>query len=52
MLGNEVERLVDSDKSSGVYEVKFEGENLASGIYIYRLTTGDFSESKKMMFLK
>jgi hypothetical protein len=52
MLGNEVERLVDSEKPTGVYEVKFQGENLASGIYIYRLTTGEFSESKKMIFLK
>ncbi|MBT8387328.1 MAG: T9SS type A sorting domain-containing protein, partial [Ignavibacteria bacterium] len=52
MLGNEVERLVDSEKPTGVYEVKFEIENLATGIYIYRINTGEFSESKKMVFLK
>jgi hypothetical protein len=52
MLGNEVKRLVDSEKSTGVYEVKFDTDNLATGMYIYRLTTGEYSESKKMMFLK
>lgn len=59
MLGNEIATLVDEYKAAGSYEVNFDTNNLpsgmqalASGIYIYRLTTDNYSESKKMMLLK
>ena len=52
MLGNEVRRLVDSEKSTGIYEVNFDAGKLASGVYIYRLSAGEYSETKKMMFMK
>lgn len=51
-LGREAEKLVDEEKSAGNYEIKFNGSNLASGVYFYRLQTGSFSESKKLILLK
>ncbi len=51
-LGREVKTLVDETKTPGTYEVKFDAENLSSGVYFYHLKTGDFSEIKKMLYLK
>ena len=52
ILGNEVAAIVNDEKDAGVYNSTFDGINLASGIYIYRLSVGDFHLSKKMILLK
>ncbi len=52
ILGSEVAILVDGFKNTGNYEVNFDASKLASGMYIYRLTAGNFTTSKKMMLLK
>lgn len=52
ILGNEIATLVNEEKPAGSYEVEFDGSNLASGIYIYRLTSGNFTASKKLILLK
>jgi hypothetical protein len=52
VLGREVALLVDEKKSPGTYEVHFDGSGLASGVYVYRLTAGDFVDSKKLVLLK
>lgn len=52
MLGREVSVLVNERRNAGVYEVKFDGSNLASGVYFYRLQAGDYVASKKMLVLK
>jgi photosystem II stability/assembly factor-like uncharacterized protein len=52
ILGKEVATLVNEKLSAGTYEVTFECSGLTSGIYFYRLTCGDFSETKKMVLLK
>jgi len=52
VLGNEVATLINEEKPSGSYEVEFNGSGLPSGIYIYRLITANFSDSKKLMLLK
>ena len=52
VLGNEVATLIDEFKSAGSYEVEFNSENLASGVYIYRLYTAQFTETKKMVLLR
>ncbi len=51
-LGNEVKILVNENKPAGKYTVTFDGSNLSSGIYFYRLTSGNFSAVKKMTFIK
>ncbi|QQS38241.1 MAG: T9SS type A sorting domain-containing protein [Ignavibacteriales bacterium] len=52
ILGNEVSKLVDEFKDAGSYEVVFDASSLASGFYIYKLTAGNFTSSKKMLLIK
>lgn len=52
ILGREVRVLVNEQMIAGSYEVVFDAANLASGIYIYTLRTGDFFQSKKMILMK
>lgn len=52
VLGNEVAVLVDEFKPAGSYEIEFNSDNLASGVYIYRLQTAEFTETKKMVLLR
>jgi hypothetical protein len=52
VLGQKVATLVDGVMQSGKQAVEFSGNNLADGVYMYVLKAGDFSDVKKMMFLK
>lgn len=52
ILGNEVAKLVDGYMETGKYEVEFDANSLASGVYIYRLSVNDFVNVKKMVLLK
>lgn len=52
LLGNEVKTLVDEYKPAGNYSVKFNGSELTSGIYIYRMQAGDFVSTKRMALIK
>lgn len=51
-LGEKITTLVNNLQMPGYYEVDFRSDGLASGIYFYTLNAGDFSEIKKMIFLK
>ncbi|MBD3233238.1 MAG: DUF4397 domain-containing protein [candidate division Zixibacteria bacterium] len=52
MLGQEVEALVNGQMDAGVHQITFDASNLTSGVYFYKLTAGDYKETKKMMFVK
>ena len=52
ILGNEVATLVNEEKPAGNYKVKFNSENLSSGIYIYTLRVGNNMVYKKMILLR
>jgi photosystem II stability/assembly factor-like uncharacterized protein len=52
ILGKEVATLVDEKLQSGTYEVTFDGSNLNSGVYFYKLQTNNFTETKKLILLK
>jgi hypothetical protein len=52
MLGREVATLVNGYTTSGTHEVQFNATNLASGVYFYKLTSGDFTQMMKMMLVK
>lgn len=51
-LGQEVAALVSQEQIAGVYEVSFDASMLSSGIYFYKLDSGKFSITKKMMLVK
>jgi hypothetical protein len=51
-LGQEVATLVNENTSAGVHVVQFNGSALASGVYLYRLQTPGFLQSKKMLLMK
>ncbi|MCB0724393.1 MAG: T9SS type A sorting domain-containing protein [Ignavibacteriae bacterium] len=50
--GREVAKLVNQELAPGVYEYDFDGTNLSSGMYIYKLEAGNYSETKKMVLIK
>jgi hypothetical protein len=52
VLGKEIETLVSAKQNAGSYKVEFNGEDLPSGIYFYKLEGADFSEIRKMVLLK
>ena len=52
VLGREVATLVNETKAPGFYKANFNASNLASGLYIYRLTSGTHSYAKKMLLIK
>jgi len=52
VLGNEIATLVSEEKPAGTYEVEFIGDGLTSGIYYYKLSAGNFSDTKKLILLR
>ncbi len=52
LIGQEMATLVDEKKSAGSYRITFEASGLASGVYIYRLTTDGFTSSRAMVLLR
>lgn len=52
VLGIEVATLVNEEKPVGIYEIQFDGSQLSSGIYFYKLQTGLVVEVKKMILVR
>lgn len=52
MLGKEIETLVNENQSAGTYETKFDASRLSSGVYFYRIETGNFVDVKRMLLIK
>jgi hypothetical protein len=52
ILGQEVKTLVDGMQPAGNYTYRFDGANLSTGVYFYRLQSGSFVQVRKMMLLK
>ena len=52
MLGNELETLVNAVKPAGVHEVTFNSGNLSSGLYLYKMNSGNFEKTRKMLLVK
>ena len=51
-LGQLVATLVNGDIDAGYHEIKFDASGLASGVYFYRLQTGSFVDTKKLLLIR
>jgi hypothetical protein len=52
ILGREVATLLNEQKQAGIHSVEFNAGNLSSGIYFYKIVSGNYSEMKKMILLR
>ncbi|MFZ2325233.1 MAG: T9SS type A sorting domain-containing protein, partial [Ignavibacteriaceae bacterium] len=52
LTGQEVANLVNEEKEAGSYFIKFDASELPSGIYIYKIDAGNFTQSQKMLLIK
>lgn len=52
LFGKEIVTLVNEEKPIGSYKVEFNGNNLSSGVYFYRIQAGDFLDTKKLILIK
>lgn len=52
LLGNEVAELTNGIRDAGTYEVIFDASKLSSGLYIYTITAGNFTQTKKLILMK
>ena len=52
LLGNEISSLVNKKQNAGKYEIEFDGSNLSSGVYFYKIVSGDFIAVKRMVLMK
>ncbi len=52
ILGKEISTLVDNIQNAGIHEVTFNASGLASGVYIYKLSAGNFIAEKKLVLMK
>ncbi|HCA41856.1 MAG TPA: hypothetical protein DEP28_01230, partial [Bacteroidetes bacterium] len=50
--GREIKTLVNEFKSAGRYLFSFNASDLSSGIYIYKIISGNFNETKRMVLIK
>jgi photosystem II stability/assembly factor-like uncharacterized protein len=52
IIGQKIQTLLNKPMPAGYHEVEFNGQNLSSGIYLYRIEAGDWQDVKKMIYLK
>ncbi|HRJ04413.1 MAG TPA: T9SS type A sorting domain-containing protein [Ignavibacteria bacterium] len=52
ILGRELKSIISQNQKAGTYTVQFDGSNLSSGVYFYKLQAKGFTETKKMMITK
>lgn len=52
LIGQKIKELINGELEAGQYDVTFDGSNISSGIYLYRIQAGNFSSVKKMLLMK
>jgi len=52
LLGREVAVLVNESKTPGAYSVSFDAKGLSSGVYLYKLTAGNFVQTRRMLLVR
>jgi hypothetical protein len=51
-LGQQVSILVNESEDAGFHDVRFDGSGLASGVYFYRLSAGEYVATKKLVVIR
>lgn len=51
-LGQQVARLVQAEQAAGVHEARFDGSGLSSGVYFYRIQSGSFTQTKRLLLMR
>jgi hypothetical protein len=51
LLGNEVDVLVEEEHAPGIYNIQYQPDGLASGLYFYQLVAGSFVQTNKMILI-
>ena len=52
LLGRKVKTLIDSEQPAGIHQAVWHADGIASGMYLYKITTGNYTETKKMVLMK
>ncbi len=52
LLGNEIAELINEEMDAGTYEFNFDASDIPAGVYFYALSTGELTQTKKMILLK
>jgi phosphodiesterase/alkaline phosphatase D-like protein len=52
VLGQQVRQLVSGEQGAGLHKVNFDGTGLASGMYFYRMQTGNFVQTKRLLLMR
>jgi photosystem II stability/assembly factor-like uncharacterized protein len=52
LLGRQVASLLDEDRAAGRHQIRFDARNLSSGTYFYRLESGTFTSTRKLILLR
>ena len=52
VMGREVERLLDKTLEAGYHEVRWDATGLPSGVYLYRIEAGSFTQTRRMALIK
>ena len=52
VIGQKVQTLLNKPMSAGYHELEFNGQNLSSGIYLYRIEAGEWKDVKKMILIR
>jgi len=52
MIGKEIEVLVNEQLREGTYQTEWNGNSFSSGVYFYKISAGDFTETRKMLLVK
>ena len=52
VLGREIASLVNNQQEAGIHEIVWNAKDFASGVYFYKLQTGEYTATKKLMLIK
>ncbi|MBA4313467.1 MAG: hypothetical protein C0417_12660 [Chlorobiaceae bacterium] len=52
VLGQEVATLIEGEKAPGYYEIEWNADNMPTGVYVYKIMAGNFTDVKRMILIR